>query len=46
MDTKESQERERLFEKLTFNASVEVTEDEVAYFGRHPDEIDALGGMS
>jgi hypothetical protein len=40
MDAKESQERKHFFEKLTFNTSVEVTEDEVAYFRKHPDEID------
>ena len=40
MDAKESQERKHYFEKLTFNTSVEVTEDEVAYFSKHPDEIE------
>jgi hypothetical protein len=40
MDAKESQERKHFFEKLTFNTSVEVTEDEVAYFRKHTDEID------
>jgi hypothetical protein len=40
MDVKESQERKYFFEKLTFNTSVEVTEDELAYFRKHPDEID------
>jgi hypothetical protein len=40
MDAKESQERKHFFENLTFNTSVEVTEDEVAYFRKHPDEID------
>jgi hypothetical protein len=40
MNVKESQERKYFFEKLTFNTSVEVTEDEVAYFRKHPDEID------
>ena len=42
MNVKESQERKYFFEKLTFNTSVEVTEDEVAYFRDHPDEIDEV----
>ena len=40
METKASQDRERLFDKLTFNSPVEVTDEEVAYFRNHPDEID------
>jgi hypothetical protein len=40
MDAKESEDRESLLNKLTLNTSVEVTEDEVAYFRKHPDEID------
>jgi hypothetical protein len=41
MTRRESPERDRMFLKLFFKSSPdEVTEEEVAYFRDHPDEID------
>jgi hypothetical protein len=40
MAMKKSEDIENLFKKGFLNSSVDVTEDEVAYFRDHPDEID------
>ena len=43
MTTQETIERDRIFLKLFLKGSFsEVTEDEVSYFRRHPDEIDEV----
>ena len=43
MTTQETKERDRIFLKLFLKGSFsEVTEDEVSYFRRHPDEIDEV----
>ena len=43
MTTQDTKERDRIFLKLFLKGSFsEVTEDEVSYFRRHPDEIDEV----
>ena len=43
MTTQATKERDRIFLKLFLKgSSSEVTEDEVSYFRRHPDEIDEV----
>ncbi len=43
MNTNESKERDRMFLKLFLkSAPSEVTEDELAYFRDHPDQIDEV----
>ena len=43
MTTQDTKERDRIFLKLFLKGSFsEVTDDEVAYFRRHPDEIDEV----
>ncbi|MGB5399851.1 MAG: hypothetical protein WBO71_06515, partial [Thermoanaerobaculia bacterium] len=43
MATQETRERDRIFLKLFLKGSItEVSDDEVAYFRRHPDQIDEV----
>jgi len=43
MTTQDTKERDRIFLKLFLKGSFsEVTEDEVSYFRRHPDQIDEV----
>jgi len=43
MGTQETRERDRIYLKLFFKKSVtEVSDDEVLYFRRHPDQVDEV----